>query len=403
VSRGYGLLIALLLSGCGTTGDTPGGPGNPNDDASSSDDAAPMPGDDAGAPPDLAPAPTTIRVHYPVGSHSLALRGDAMPLGWDKGAPLTAGPDGTTFTYVLADLAAAEVLFKPLLDDTTWSRGPNYHAARGQTVDVYPHFTTTNGKVIELFTGFHSTILGNDRNVWAYLPPSYDENPLGRYPVLYMHDGQNLFDPALAIGGNEWKVDETLDAAYESDGTRVQPIAELIVVGPENAAQRMYEYTPVFDPSQNDGGGGDKYLSMLITELKPKVDAMLRTRPDRDSTGVMGSSLGGLISSYAGIAHPEVYGIVGAMSPSTWWDNTWLLGAVAGSSGAAQRPNKIYVDCGTPGDDSTNTTQLVTDYTGLGYVEGTSLLHVYQPGGQHNEIYWAQRLPAALAFLFPPR
>jgi predicted alpha/beta superfamily hydrolase len=397
------LLLTLLIAGCGSAGE------HPSDDAapSGSDDGGTVmpPGDDGGSsePPDLAPAITTIRIHYPAGAHAVALRGDTAPLAWDKSATLTAGPDGTTFSYALPGLTAAEVQFKPLLDDLTWSRGANYHVKNGETVDVYPHFTTMKGRVIKLIASFHSVALGNDRAVWAYLPPSYDENTTAKYPVLYMHDGQNLFDASLAFGGNEWKVDETLDAAYESDGATVKAIAELIVVAPENTAGRMYEYTPVKDPDYSDGGGGDKYLSLLIDELKPQVDSMLRTLPGRDTTGVMGSSLGGLISAYAGVKRPEVFGVVGAMSPSTWWDNDWLLGAVTATAGTAMRPNKIYVDCGTPGDDSANTQQLVGDYLGLGYVEGTTFFHVYQSGGQHNEVYWAQRLPAALAFLFPPR
>jgi predicted alpha/beta superfamily hydrolase len=403
VSRAHGLLIALLLAGCGSTGDTPGGGPTPDDGSSPGDDASNAP-DDGGAP-DQAPASTvtTLRIHYPAGSHAMTLRGDTMPLSWTQGVALTASPDGTTFTYVFPDLPGAEVQFKPLLDDTTWSRGANYHAARGATVDVYPHFTTMNGQVINLLPNFHSTLLNNDRNVWAYLPPSYDENPLAHYPVLYMHDGQNLFDPALAFGGNDWKVENTLDAAYESDGSTVQTTREIIVIGPENTAQRIYEYTPVTDPGTPGGGGGDIYLNMLITELKPKVDAMLRTLPGRDTTGIMGSSLGGLISSYAGLKHPEVYGIVGALSPSTWWDSDWIVGQVTGSKGAMPQPSLVYVDCGADTmDDYADTQMLVAAYLGIGYVEPGSFFHVYQPNAMHNEVYWAQRFPAAVAFLFPP-
>jgi hypothetical protein len=155
---------------------------------------------------DAAPSGlTTIRIHYPVGSHTLALRGDTAPLDWSNGAPLAAGADGA-FTYVFSDLPRPVVELKPLLDDVTWSRGPNFRVARGATVDLYPHFITTHGQVVKLFSAFHSSVLGNDRVVWAYLPPSYDENPFARYPVLYMQDGQNLFDPAIAFGGNAWNV-----------------------------------------------------------------------------------------------------------------------------------------------------------------------------------------------------
>jgi predicted alpha/beta superfamily hydrolase len=92
---------------------------------------------------------------------------------------------------------------------------------------------------------------------------------------------------------------------------------------------------------------------------------------------------------------------MGAMSPSTWWDNNWIVAQVAAMG--AQRPDRAYVDCGNPGDDYPNTQQLVAAYLGAGYVEGTSFFHVYQAGGQHSEVSWAERLPAALAFLFPSR
>src|SRR5205823_9338875 len=130
-----------------------------------------------------------------------------------------------TWSFTLPALAQP-LAFKPLLDDATWSRGPNYVVAPGASVDVYPHFLRAQGQVVQLIPRFHSSLLDNDRTIWAYLPASYDENTTARHPVVYMHDGQNLFDAALAFGGNEWRVDETLDAAGE-DGS----IAELIVIG----------------------------------------------------------------------------------------------------------------------------------------------------------------------------
>jgi predicted alpha/beta superfamily hydrolase len=340
---------------------------------------------------------TTIRIHYP-GQRSLALRGDGAGLSWSVGVPLTAGADDTyTFTV---DALAQPLQFKPLIADTTWSRGPNYRVSPGATVDIYPHFVTVNGTVTKLIATFHSTALNNDRAIWAYLPPSYADNTRARFPVLYMHDGQNLFDPALAFGGNPWKVDKTLDAAAE-DGS----IEEMIVIGVENTAQRIYEYTPTTDPTTPGGGGGDLYLKLLIDELKPQVDSMLRTIPDRAHTGILGSSLGGLINAYAGVKRPDVYGIVGAMSPSTWWNNDVIIGDVR-SMPSMMRPARVYVDSGDSGpssDDLSDTNMLAATYVNIGYASGVDFLHVVQAGGQHNEVYWAQRLPGALQFLFGPR
>jgi predicted alpha/beta superfamily hydrolase len=391
-------VLLLFVVGCSPTAPAPGS-GNPNDNGGPTGGGSTggNPGDGSGGNTPR-PAATTVRIHYPAGSHTLAIRGDGAGLTWDAGQALTAGADDT-YTFSVTDLAAT-LQFKPLLDDATWSRGPNYAVAPGATLDVYPHFTTVTGSVVKLIADFHSTTLGNDRAIWAYLPPSYSENTRARFPVLYMHDGQNLFDPALAFGGNEWKVDETLNAAAE-DGT----IEELVVIGVENTAQRIYEYTPTTDSSTPGGGGGDLYLAMLVTELKPQIDGMLRTLPDRAHTGILGSSLGGLISAYAGVKKPDVYGIVGAMSPSTWWNNTVLIGDVGGMPTSA-RPARVYVDSGDSGtsnDDVTNTNMLAATYVNIGYTSGVDFLHVVQAGGQHNEVYWAERLSGALQFLFGPR
>jgi pullulanase len=116
----------------------------------------------------------------------------------------------------------------------------------------------------------------------------------------------------------------------------------------------------------------------------------------------MGSSLGGLISSYAGRKRPEVFGHVGAMSPSTWWDNLYIVGQVNSTPAAPARPLKVYVDVGTSSDGQADTVQLAGAYRGVGYVDGTSFKYVVQQGASHNETYWRQRLPDALRFLLGP-
>jgi predicted alpha/beta superfamily hydrolase len=283
------------------------------------------------------------------------------------------------------------------VDDVTWSRGPNYKVQPGQTVDVYPHFYTVNGTWSRRWPSVASTHLGNTRGVWVYLPPTYAENTRARFPVIYMHDGQNLFDPAAAFGGNPWRVQDALDVGAE-DGT----IREAIVVGPESSADRIGEYTPSNDPTYPSSGKGDLYLRFLVEELKPKADAELRTLPGREETFVLGSSLGGLISSYAGVKKPQVFGHVGAMSPSTWWDNLMIVGQVGTTGAAPARPLKVYVDVVTSSDGQTETAQLASAYRGVGYLDGSALLYVVQQGASHNETYWRHRLPGALRFLLGP-
>jgi predicted alpha/beta superfamily hydrolase len=337
-------------------------------------------------------------VHYPAAGHTLSVRGSAGPWSWTKGVALTGGPDDT-WTYE-TDAVSADTEWKPLLDDATWSRGPNYRVSPGKTVDVFPHFTTTKGTYDKRWT-FTSTVLPSTRGIWVYLPPTYLENARAKFPVVYMHDGQNLFDVKTAFGGIEWQVDETMDAAAE-DGT----VREAIIIGVENTAARMAEYTPTVDSTVGDGGKADAYLDLLVKELKPKVDGELRTLTGREDTAIIGSSLGGLVSSYAGTTHSETFALLGVMSPSTWWDGLVILTDVAATKGKTPHPLRVYVDSGDSGpssDDVTETAKLAQAYRDLGYVDDVDLKYVVQKGGQHNETYWAQRLPGALHFLLGPR
>ena len=353
-----------------------------------------------GTTPPPGPAITAVRVHYattPAIPGAMSLRGSAAPLSWDKSVATTSDKPGL-FTWSATDLKTA-IELKPMLGDS-WARGPNYKVEPGKTIDIYPHFVQSHGTVTKKYPSFVSQKLPSTRGVWVYLPPTYVENTEARLGVLYMHDGANLFDPALAFGGNEWKVDETMDAGSE-DGS----IRETIVVGIESTAARISELTPTADP-QNGGGHADDYLAMVVDEIKPLIDKDLRTVPGREQTAIMGSSLGGLVSAYAGVRRADVFGLVGEMSPSTWWDGTVILGEVSSTPMRPAKPLRVYVDSGDSGasnDDVVNTTELAARYRKAGYKDTKDLLHVVQAGAQHNEIYWAQRLPAALHFLLGAR
>lgn len=372
-----------------------------------------------------------LRVHYPAGAHTVTLRGSAPGLSWTQGHSTTAS--GDTFTVTLTGLTAPAE-WKPLLDDATWARGPNYHVVPGQTLDVWPHFTSTQGQVVTLLATFHSTVLNNDRSIYAYLPASYAENSDATYPVVYMHDGQNLWAalPQLAFGG-PWNVDTTFDDATEKGacsaagvvGWGAQPLGgtpatctgdgdcasgecrtfpEAIVIGVANNAARIHEYTPTTDPGTPGGGGADPYLQMLVTELKPTIDGMLRTRPGVASTALCGSSLGGLVTAYAGLKYPQVYGLLGELSPSSWWNNGVIVGDVKTTKPAPARPLVVYVDSGQGAvDDESDTDLLATAYLGLGYVDGKTFRHVIQPGAAHSETYWAERFPGAMQLLLGVR
>lgn len=378
--------------------------------------------------PSAPPATALLRVHYPAAGHSVTVRGSAGGLSWTVGQPTAASKSGDTFTYTLVGLTGPAE-WKPLLDDTTWSRGPNYHVAPGQTVDVWPHFTTIQGQVVTLITAFHSTVLGNDRAIYAYLPPSYLENTTASYPVVYMQDGQNLWaaHPELAFGGATWNVDTAFDNAAETGtcsagglvGWSAQPpggtpvtcigdsdcpsgecrtFPEAIIIGVANTPNRIYEYTPTTDPNI-PGGGADSYIQMLAGELKPTIDAMLRTQPGVGSTAIAGSSLGGLVSAYAALQRPDVFGLVAEFSPSTWWNNLVIVSDVAGTLPAPNRPQIVYVDSGGAADDQADTDLLAEQYLAIGYVDGVNFRHAVQPGAFPNETYWAERFPGAMQFL----
>lgn len=341
-------------------------------------------------------ATTTVRVHYAGKSGTLTLRGGAAPLSWDSGVPLAAERPGV-YAWTSTDVKAPLEL-KPMLD-ATWSRGPNYRVLPGKTLDVYPHFHETHGRV-ERQPPFTSQKLPSTRGLWIYLPPTYVENSEARFGVLYMHDAQNLFTPETAFGGTEWRVDETLDSGAE-DGS----IAETIVVGIENGAHRIDELTPSADPSYG-GGRANEYLDMVISEIKPKIDAELRTVPARERTAILGSSLGSLVSAYAGVHRADVFGLVGEMSPSTWWDGKMILGEVSSMAESSVRPERIYVDSGDSGNENdgmADTIELAARYRSVGYADGKNFQHVVARGGMHNEASWAARLPAVLHFLLGGR
>jgi len=342
-------------------------------------------------------APARLIVHYPAAAHFISVRGDGGGLSFAQGKTLAR--TGNTFTTILE--VAAPAAWIPLLDDATFAIGGNYSVAPGQTVEIWPHFTTMQGQVITLIAAFHSTVLDNTRAIYAYLPPTYIENTEATLPVVYMHDGQNLWaaHPDWALGGVTWQVDTAFDNAA-NNGT----FKEAIVIGVESNSNRIYEYTPTVDPDVQAGGGADSYLQMLVQELKPAVDGMLRTRIDTSSTLMAGSSLGGLVTAYAGRTKPTVFGRIAALSPSAWWDSEVIVSEVQTTPAAPNRPLLVYVDSGdSAAENAADVNALADAYVSVGYMEGTDLLHVVQPGGQHNETYWAQRFPGAMLFLLGPR
>ncbi len=285
----------------------------------------------------------------------------------------------------------------------------------------------TQGRLVEHpgMTSAHAAA----RDVTVWLPPGYDQNPDARWPVLYMHDGQNLFDGTRAAYGSEWGVDEHV-ARLQTTGQIRAPI----VVGVHNTPLRLREYVPADliralpDDMRADvqaiyGGEplSDGYLRFLVEELKPFIDRTYRTRPGREDTAIMGSSMGGLISLYALMKHETVFG--GAACVSTHWPlkvdglapgpelDGWRARLVAAWIGVLMdsgpywgNGHRLYFD---RGDETTDAfyaefQSAVDDTFILGGWPPDQFRSLVFPGAEHNEKSWNARLDVPLTFLLPP-
>ena len=257
----------------------------------------------------------------------------------------------------------------------------------------------TRRGTLDHIRGFHSEVLGNDRHITIYLPPGYNDRHDVRYPVLYMHDGQNLFEPQRAfIPGQHWRLAE---AADEKIGLRTA--RPMIIVGIDNTgASRIDEYTPTNDPARHGGGKAKDYGRMIIEELKPIIDAKFRTLPDASNTALGGSSLGGLATLHIGLTHPDVFGLLAVMSPSVWWHNRAILEDV--DAFASPRRPRIWLDMGgREGVEGLNDARSLRDLLcNKGWRDEADFNYFEDRRADHSERAWAKRAPAVLEFLFPP-
>lgn len=252
---------------------------------------------------------------------------------------------------------------------------------------------------------YTSRRLRRRRPVLVYLPPGYTESDPWRYPVLYVQDGQNIFDPRTSAFGVDWGLGRVIECLLSQ-----RAIAPLIVVAIYNTRYRVEEYTPTRD-YRDRGGRAHDYLLALVEELKPFIDSRYHTRTEPHSTGIMGSSLGGLLALYAAQAFPEVFQRVAALSPSLWWAGRDLISAMAGTPQFCP-PLKLWVDMGTRESNEDRNANGVPDVLddlrllkyvllGRGMVEGQNLVVEEIEGGAHTEADWGRRSDRILRFLFP--
>jgi len=254
---------------------------------------------------------------------------------------------------------------------------------------------------MRLHAGFSSEYLPDQRNLIVYLPPGYEEEPERSFPVLYLHDGQNLFDGRTSfVQGRTWQMREQADAAIE--GGEVEP---LVIVGIYNTGdRRLAEYTHEHN-WQMGGGEADAYGKLLTKELMPWIADKYRVRQDRESTGMGGSSLGGLVSLYLGLRHPEVFGRLALLSPSVWWNHKSILGYLNEHAPQMWERPRVWLDVGDGEGHRTlrDVEHLARRLKANGWRPGETMHFEKVHGGTHDETSWAGRVRPMLRFLFPAK
>ncbi len=350
---------------------------------------------------DPPPSPwATIVAHYPPERGSLALRGSAASLDWNRDLrPVRIEGDASIFHVAVPAGACVEA--KVVRSDGAWMVGVNAVLAAGETLVLRPSFESPDGRLCA-----PSAIDVPGRGPLRYrvmLPPGYGEQTSCRYPVIYAQDGQALWsDPGDAHG--VWNLDRVLDALWD-----VRALDELIVVSIETKEDRLDHLGPVPDET-HAGGGGAAHLDAIVSVLKPAVDRELRTRPERASTALLGSSMGGLFSFWAAWTRPDVFGAAMCLSPSFWWADRWALRQVSRGICPAPRP-RLYLDSGAAASEheSKGGTRDGMHHTRAIYRALVS--HCYEPGRDlhvlaftghdHDTSSWAARIAVPLQMFFP--
>lgn len=275
-----------------------------------------------------------------------------------------------------------------------------------QTLAPTPSTRSVNVRVHEAFQP--KTLL--QRTIYVYTPPGYDNNTTQRYPVLYLHDGQNIFDDATAASG-EWYADEIATMLIKN-----KKLPPCIIVGISvRGEDRINEYTPVamrrydgLGKPDDIGGKGFMHAQMIAEEIKPFIDSTYRTLKDRANTAVGGSSLGGLMSIYTAMTYPNTFGRVMAMSPSVWWSNSWILASiqqtVADSIATCLKPSqsRIWIDVGdAEGVEAVEGTRALKNlFVEKGWKLNSNLMYMEAKNAPHSETAWSERLEPALSFIF---
>lgn len=316
----------------------------------------------------------TLRVVYPLREGSIVLRTEA---DWSRDIlPDSPEEGGHSFSFTV-ESEKPFLYVKPCLrigDTVHFPPGMNRLVLMTEPDErsIFPHFLSAPGGRFAPPLEFDSTRLGRRHQIRVYLPPGYEENTLKRYPVLYMQDGQNLFFPEEAFAA-DWQVDRTVGMLDSMNA-----IDEFVVVG-VYSKDRMAEYTQP---------GYTAYGESLIGEVKPRIDQEFRTLPGPGKTGVIGSSLGGVVSFFLAWEWPDVFARAACLS-STFGHQDDLLHRVLSEE---RRDARFYLDSGWPGDNYEVTAAMAMALVSRGWTYGRDLLHFAFPLAEHDEHAWGMRL-----------
>ena len=259
--------------------------------------------------------------------------------------------------------------------------------------------TPTRVGSLEHYPGVRSRFLSQTHDLIVCVPPEYELEPQRRYPVLYLHDGQNVFDDLpMSPFGVQWGVDTTARALIHADV--IEPVI-LVAIG--NAGRdRIDEYTPTRDQMHDAGGMADRYGQMLVYEIKPFIDRHYRTKREARDTGLAGSSLGGLLTLHLGLTHPAIFGKLALLSPSVWWDDRWIIRQLNEEVVERRPALSIWLDVGTGERRMLKGTRLLHRMLlRKGWQDGVDLHYMEAEGALHDERAWGHRTGLFLRFLYP--
>lgn len=264
---------------------------------------------------------------------------------------------------------------------------------QGQISHPEPEEQSTRSANVKILSeNFSAPQLNTTRRIWIYIPPDY-QSSRKKYPVIYMHDGQNLFDDSTSFAG-EWEIDETLDRIYGESGKSA------IVVGIDNGGEKRMDELSPFKNEKYGGGNGENYMRFIVETLKPYIDGNFRTRPGRKHTILGGSSLGALISVYGAVQHPETFGKVLAFSNAFWFNESGLENFIKGSNQNLSSQKYYFVQGKNESADMQAQTQRIIDALRFKKVKPKNIYNRSDEDGKHNEMYWRREFPAAFLWLY---